>query len=36
MTTPIVIETVRNGNAVSKPSPKGPEAPATPTGARTW
>lgn len=30
MTTPIVIETVRNGNPVGKPVPTGQATPATP------
>jgi hypothetical protein len=34
MTTPIVIETVRNGNPVDKPTPIGPAVPATASGVR--
>ena len=36
MTTPIVIETVRNGSPVGKPTPTGQGTPATPPSDRTW
>jgi len=35
MTTPIVIETVRDGNAVGKPNRNG-QATATPPGDHVW
>jgi hypothetical protein len=34
MTTPLVIETVRNGNTVGKPSPDRQATPATPSSDR--
>jgi hypothetical protein len=36
MTTPIVIETVRNGSPVGKQTPTGQGTPPTATGERAW
>jgi hypothetical protein len=36
MTTPIVTETVRNGNPVGTPNPNGHGMPVTPPSDRVW
>jgi hypothetical protein len=36
MTTPTIIETVRNGNTIGKPNLSGQAAPATPPSDRVW
>ena len=36
MTTPLVIETVRNGNQVGHPRPTGQGTPTSASSARAW
>jgi hypothetical protein len=36
MTTPIVIEIVRNGNPIGRPTPSGQGTSATPSEDRVW